>query len=354
MQMCKQLTLLLVMMCGLVPTCIDVAAAGDARKAKAESKNDEPATDANTQKSAEDPSDPKTKDKPPEPNPVPTEWSAEEIQKQKQICEKILSPLDAVVLPEQPFRKGDCGTPAPVRLVAIGSKPQVVLSPPAVMTCRLAVAVHQWATTDLQKIAKKHLDDEIIRIEVMSDYSCRNTYGRATGRRSQHAFANALDVRGFGTANGNVIRLLTAWGPTARDIAAEKARLEAHRLAELEAEKKAKEESTLRDKEQANQSAEVGRKKTAKQIVVKGTQQILDVGDKLAATAKTALTKVTDPATKPKPLSMQVTKQGKFLRDAHKTACKIFGTTLGPEANNAHRNHFHLDMKPRRRSNYCE
>ena len=44
----------------------------------------------------------------------------------------------------------------------------------------------------------------------------------------------------------------------------------------------------------------------------------------------------------------------KFLREAHTMACRIFGTVLGPEANDAHRNHFHLDMHPRRRGGYCE
>ena len=32
-----------------------------------------------------------------------------------------------------------------------------------------------------------------------------------------------------------------------------------------------------------------------------------------------------------------------FLRAAHQSACKLFNTVLGPEANNAHQNHFHLD-----------
>ena len=36
-----------------------------------------------------------------------------------------------------------------------------------------------------------------------------------------------------------------------------------------------------------------------------------------------------------------------FLRDIHASACKVFGTVLGPEANNAHRNHFHVDMAKR-------
>jgi hypothetical protein len=37
-----------------------------------------------------------------------------------------------------------------------------------------------------------------------------------------------------------------------------------------------------------------------------------------------------------------------FLHAAHEAACRIFGTTLGPDANEAHKNHFHLDMKERR------
>jgi hypothetical protein len=37
-----------------------------------------------------------------------------------------------------------------------------------------------------------------------------------------------------------------------------------------------------------------------------------------------------------------------FLHEVHNGACKIFGTTLGPEANADHKNHFHLDAKERR------
>ncbi len=46
--------------------------------------------------------------------------------------------------------------------------------------------------------------------------------------------------------------------------------------------------------------------------------------------------------------------RAKFLKEIHEGACKIFGTVLGPEANAAHRNHFHLDMAKRRFSAYCE
>ena len=36
---------------------------------------------------------------------------------------------------------------------------------------------------------------------------------------------------------------------------------------------------------------------------------------------------------------------GAFLRDLHAGACDLFGTTLGPDYNAAHRDHFHLDMR---------
>ena len=46
--------------------------------------------------------------------------------------------------------------------------------------------------------------------------------------------------------------------------------------------------------------------------------------------------------------------RSRFLKDVHDGACKIFGTVLGPEANAAHKNHFHLDMAKRRHSAYCQ
>ena len=43
-----------------------------------------------------------------------------------------------------------------------------------------------------------------------------------------------------------------------------------------------------------------------------------------------------------------------FLRRLHKGACGPFGTVLGPEANEAHRNHFHFDLARRKRTAFCE
>jgi len=47
-------------------------------------------------------------------------------------------------------------------------------------------------------------------------------------------------------------------------------------------------------------------------------------------------------------------RKGEFVKSVHDDACNIFGTVLGPEANEAHKNHFHFDMKARRRTSFCE
>jgi hypothetical protein len=46
--------------------------------------------------------------------------------------------------------------------------------------------------------------------------------------------------------------------------------------------------------------------------------------------------------------------KGAFLRAIHRAACRTFTTVLGPEANAAHKNHFHVDMAERSRGGICE
>ncbi len=52
-------------------------------------------------------------------------------------------------------------------------------------------------------------------------------------------------------------------------------------------------------------------------------------------------------------LSALFNRKAAFLREVHKKACGIFSTVLGPEANKAHRNHFHFDLGRGGRYKYC-
>ena len=122
------------------------------------------------------------------------------------------------------MREGtECGTAAPMKLVSIGKSPQVALSPPPIVTCDMIAALHRWLERDVQPLARKHLGAPIVRIETMSSYSCRNAYGRAGSRLSEHGKANALDIGAFVTARGQTAMVVADWGPTARQIAAQAA-----------------------------------------------------------------------------------------------------------------------------------
>ena len=102
--------------------------------------------------------------------------------------------MEAVIEPAEPIKDGECGAPAPVRLISIGRNPEVALSPPVTVNCDLVATLASWVKEDLQPLARKHLGAPIVSVRTMSSYSCRNAYGRKSTRLSEHALANAIDV----------------------------------------------------------------------------------------------------------------------------------------------------------------
>ncbi len=150
--------------------------------------------------------------------PAPPAWKPEEIAAAQARCTAILKGIDAVAEPQPPLREGACGAPAPIRLISLGKSPQVAFSPPALVDCELAGALAGWLKNDVQPLAAKRLGAKIVRIEVMSDYSCRTSAGRGAKHLSEHAFANALDIGAFVTEKGNAASVLELLGHTqARD-----------------------------------------------------------------------------------------------------------------------------------------
>ena len=317
---------------------------------------------------------------------IATEWPAVEVELARARCTQILKGVDAVTIPEAPFRKGDCGTMAPVRLVSIGKDPEVSFSPPPVVTCDLVVGLAKWVKAEVQPAAKRHLGSEVIRIDSMSDYSCRMAYGRIGNKLSEHGKANALDIRGFITSKGDQAIVLTHWGQTRRDVlrqlvaakaAAEKAEA---RKAAAENAKKKKDGTAATDGKDAETVTELPRTTIAEGLAKKDGKQSLaiptsitkneDLGAKSAARKdgkkerkdakrrsreENALLAALTPeeaakAKAPAPGSPTA----RFLHQIHASACRIFGTTLGPEANEAHRNHFHVDMAERKFRKICD
>jgi hypothetical protein len=224
------------------------------------------------------------------PTPLPQAWSDAEVAGALEECNRLLTPLDAVFDVSKPIRTGQCGTPAPVLVRRIAG---VEITPPTIMNCRVAAKLHEWIGNQLQPIAAETLGDPITRIVSASGYSCRQRIGNSSGKQSEHSFANAFDISAVITRDGRTIDVLTGWGPTVRD-------------------------------QRAQAQAAGG--------------QAGNGGD-------------------PQPLSdaqRDPTARLMFLHKLHASACGVFSTVLGPEANEAHRNHLHLDLAQRRSSAFCE
>lgn len=114
-------------------------------------------------------------------------------------CRAVLAAGGLRFVDEPQRTAGACTTRNAVRL----QSPAIPLAPAApVMTCQEALAYAFWTRHDVQPAARAELGEPIARIEHYGTYACRNLYGRATGMKSQHAYANALDVAAFRTTSG--------------------------------------------------------------------------------------------------------------------------------------------------------
>ncbi len=267
--------------------------------------------------------------------PLPPEsWSTAEIEAGETECAALLGPLDAEVEKVTAFREGICGAPAPIMLRRLGGPQKVEIQPAALTNCRVAAGLSDWLEETLQPAAREAFGAPVTRIIGASSYACRNRYGKADERISEHAFANAIDISGFVLADGRKIDVKTFWGTTTREA-----------RAAAEAAKAAKAQPT---------PAIAGKDQKVTKAALEGRKAWQSAELRLGGPASKEPLPVM-PSGKGEPPKPGVqTAESTFLHRLHAGACQIFGTVLGPEANDAHKDHFHLDMKPGRKKAFCE
>lgn len=111
---------------------------------------------------------------------------------------------------EDHITESGCGFSNAVRI----SESSVQLGEPIALSCPMAVSLAMWELHSLRPKAFKEFAQPVVRIEHFGSYACRNLYGRASGPRSQHATANALDLAGIVLADGQRIRIVGDWNET--------------------------------------------------------------------------------------------------------------------------------------------
>src|SRR5262245_32870516 len=311
-------------------------------------------------------------------------WTKAEIGAATAKCNELLTgdPLDYELLP--PIKEGICGTPAPVLLRAVGKDPKVVIDPPATMSCPMADTLGEWLRNTVQPEAIKLFGSPVAKIQNASSYVCRNRYNGTNTLLSEHALANAFDVSQFVLANGTRITVREDWPRVATLPPPEPnpARVDDSAATNSVAKQKsgdrgndiftpAKAESSTPPSPAPVATEEDHASASSNPFVTPKAQVATeedygsghpsnpfvepksgDRGEDASAPAKADADTPTSPppvATEPAPDA-----KGQFVTFLFEDACRHFGTVLGPNANEAHKDHFHLDMKKRRKSNFCE
>ncbi|MCI4591264.1 extensin family protein [Sphingobium sp. BYY-5] len=107
-------------------------------------------------------------------------------------------------LPDQNFG-GGCSAIGSVKLLDIG----VPATNLGAMTCNLAANFAAWARYGAQPAARLILGAEIAKIETFGTYNCRPIAG--SGKLSEHAHSNAIDVSAFVLSDGRRISIQKDW-----------------------------------------------------------------------------------------------------------------------------------------------
>lgn len=107
-------------------------------------------------------------------------------------------------LPDRSYG-GGCSAIGSVKLIDFG----VPATNLGAMTCGLAANFAAWARYGVQPAARIALGSGIVRIETFGTYNCRPIAG--SGKLSEHAHSNAIDISAFVLADGRRITVQDGW-----------------------------------------------------------------------------------------------------------------------------------------------
>ena len=107
-------------------------------------------------------------------------------------------------LPDQNFG-GGCSARGSIKLIDMG----VPTTNLGAMTCNLAANFAAWARYGVQPAARMTLGANLEKIETFGTYNCRPIAG--SGKLSEHAHSNAVDVSAFVLSDGRRITVQQGW-----------------------------------------------------------------------------------------------------------------------------------------------
>jgi hypothetical protein len=138
------------------------------------------------------------------------DWRLASIKYSPATCARTLKApyIEAEPISDAPMKDG-CGWTNGVRLASAGG----VRASFDRVTCEAAVALALWLEHDVQPLATKVLGERVASVQSLGSYACRNIRGSSIWRnvRSQHAYANAIDIGGFVLKSGRTVSVRRHW-----------------------------------------------------------------------------------------------------------------------------------------------
>ena len=136
--------------------------------------------------------------------PTPPLTIAPESDEEHKTCLKELTAMGATFKEIPRIDDGNgCGIDKPIALSS--PLPGIAFKPEGKMRCEAALALAQWIKESVIPSAAALENGKIVTINQASTYICRLRNNAATGKISEHARGNAIDVASFTFENGKTI-----------------------------------------------------------------------------------------------------------------------------------------------------
>ncbi|MGB8816603.1 MAG: extensin family protein [Rhizobiaceae bacterium] len=142
----------------------------------------------------------------PEPKAAPSDNAAVTASEPDSACEAELVKLGVRFKPSPPVNNPEigCSIASPVELQSLPDG--VLLDPPALLDCQMAVQFAEFVREKTQPIARTAFASQIKAIRHDSAYVCRTRNG--TDTLSEHAFGRAVDIGSVTLGNGLIIPVM--------------------------------------------------------------------------------------------------------------------------------------------------
>ena len=122
-----------------------------------------------------------------------------------------LTEIAAFQKTEHPDQKETaCTIPNPVDLIATKSSDAIEFTNGLTLDCEYAAAMAQFMAQIVQPLAKYHVGEPLILVHSGEGYVCRRRNNAHTGKLSEHAFGNAMDLVSFEFASGRRLQVRSA------------------------------------------------------------------------------------------------------------------------------------------------